>query len=166
MPPKTKNSEQTFWHLLLEADGAPGAVGRALVTVRNLGGGTLPRPAWGRSLPGGYLVRAPPGFTPSGPGKGERAWQHQTPDRERASTGAGGSDEGPDEERGGGGPGNHPSGGREEGGGLPDNPLLEEFFPRGGRLHEALFYRVSGGGGRDGRGEEKTLPFNERVGGP
>lgn len=145
-------------------------MGRALVTVRNLGGGTVPRPAWGCSLPGGTLVPAPPGFTPRGVGKGERAWQ--TPDRPHPSMGAAAAREDEAEGGGGGGRGDRgpwdQRGGGGGGGGarLPDNPLLEEFFPRGGRLHEALFYRVGGGGGgRDGVGEETTLPFNERVGG-
>lgn len=167
----------------MEADGAPGSVGRALVTVRNLGGGALPRPAWGCSLPGGSRVPGPSGFTPTGAArKGNRA--RQTPP---SVAGAGGNEE---EGEGGGGRGRGEGGrvkgkgegkgkeegkeerkkpkqrprGSEAGGGLllpllPDNPLLEAFFPRGGRLHEALFYRVGGGG----RGTEKTLPLNERV---
>ena len=48
------------------------------------------------------------------------------------------------------------AGGVEAGEDLPDDPLLEEFFPRGSRLYETLFFRVG-----DGRGE--VLPFRERV---
>lgn len=44
----------------------------------------------------------------------------------------------------------------ETGGSLPEDPLLEAFFPRGTELHDQLFFRVG-----DGPGD--ILPFNERV---
>lgn len=63
--------------MLLEADGAPGAVGRALVTVRNLGGGTLARPAWGCSLPGGETVSPPLPGEGAGVPRGQRGGEER-----------------------------------------------------------------------------------------
>lgn len=158
--------------MLLEADGAPGAVGRALVTVRNLGGGGIPRPAWGSSLPGGSLVPAPADFVATGLGLGSGTGARQqtpAPEPKQSPTSAG--------LRGGRAPGGG-RGRREEGGGgvgeLPDNPPLEAFYPKGRSLHETLFYRVAGDCGRGGYGgvgvgvgvgreEEIIVPLNERV---
>lgn len=118
-------SARTFWHTLFKVNGAPGAVGRVLVTVRNLGAGNITRPARGHSIPGGY---------PEWRGTGEI----------KSRWGRGVSQ----------GSGDRVSSAAEKG--LPDNPLLLEFFPRNSKIHDALFFRF---GGMD----EDVLPFNERV---
>lgn len=160
--------------MLLEATGAAGAVGRALVTVKNLGAGRLPRPARGHSLPGGVFVPPPRSPSPSSfpvaanppvpdtadatQNGGPRFSFHEEKAKEdkavdRGKTFGGAYDrklEGRGERRG-------FENGAEMVGDLPDDPLLEAFFPQGcGRLHEALFFRV---GERPG----EVLPFNERV---
>lgn len=166
------HSEKTSWHMLLEADGAPGAVGRALVTVRNLGGGRLPRPAWGFSLPGGSVVHAPAGYVRGdvgwGGGGGEEAGGSAWERADRKGLGVREGEEGREEgvAEGEWGRRRRGRGGEEESDELwPENPLLEAFFPRGCRLHEALFFRIGSGccDGHGKRGRERVLPFNERV---
>lgn len=47
-------------------------MGRVLLTVRNLGAGSIIRPAWGHSIPGGYPVPAPAGGGGGRQGSGDR----------------------------------------------------------------------------------------------
>ena len=109
------------------------------MTVRNLGAGSITRPAWGHSIPSGCPVPAPPEILRQA---SSSEWRGTS---ERKSRSGGGVSQGLEDRVA-------PAAGED----LPDNPLLLDFFPRNNKMHDALFFRF-------GEIDEDVLPLNERV---